>query len=257
VIPEDHRDLFTRDEHVTMLTLERYQLGELRDDEATALHDHAQSCDSCSAALTSVMDVISLPVARLRRKSTWRVAAAAAVLVAAAAVAALYIVTDRSDRDRVATIQGDKPDDGIRVKGPAFSMQVHVHDGNASRRAGIGEIVHPGDRLGFVAQGREAGHLLIVGTDDRGNTYPCHPQNGVSERVVGDDSSWRYTTRSAVRVDDTLGHEHILGVLCAAPITSAQLQPALDQIARGKRVTTIPSGCTYRVTVLSKEGPAR
>jgi len=47
-------DLFTRDGHLTMLTLDRYELGELDGDERRCLESHVETCPMCRARLMEI-----------------------------------------------------------------------------------------------------------------------------------------------------------------------------------------------------------
>lgn len=244
----DFENLFSRTHHLTALTIERYTQGELCDEGAARLLDHTRACTPCRRSLESVAGVLSLAEARSRRFTRARVGA---LLAAAALVLLVVRLQSKTTSPEGAQVSLT---DHYRSKGASFSVEVFVHDGSASRPVDIDTVVHPGDRLGFVASGRDDGHLLIVGTDNDGNRYHCHPADGTSEFVSPEARPWRYALPSAIRVDEKLGQEHILSVFCDASIQSGELAIALEQLAQGEPLTAIPKGCAHRVSLLTKEG---
>ena len=79
------------------------------------------------------------------------------------------------------------------------------------------EVVHPGDRLGFEAHPKRDGHLLVLGIDANGETYPCFPQNSQESRSV---DAWPEARPldSAVELDTKKGQERIVALLCSEPL---------------------------------------
>ena len=93
--------------------------------------------------------------------------------------------------------------DTFRVKGAPFELEVHVHDGERSRRVSPGDTVRPGDRLGFRVRGAQEGHLMIAGFDATLEPYLCYPQ-GVPEQSATSAraSSGPDALQAAVELDE-------------------------------------------------------
>ena len=87
------------------------------------------------------------------------------------------------------------PPDDLRVKGGDFALEVFAKDADRPREVGDGDVVHPGERLGFRIQG-DGGYVLIMGVDDRADAYPCYPPHGAaqwfdaSDEPVVVDENW-------------------------------------------------------------------
>lgn len=58
-----HAGLFARDGHLTMLTLDRFEVGELSTSMCETVIDHVEACESCANRVASMRsDAISFPV---------------------------------------------------------------------------------------------------------------------------------------------------------------------------------------------------
>ncbi|MFO0632234.1 MAG: hypothetical protein U0168_05215 [Nannocystaceae bacterium] len=86
---EQHRDLFARDGHLTMLSLDRYDVGELDPGQRHGIEIHVEHCERCRGRLAVVCDrslSLTPPIlAAAARSSTG--SATVAYLTATAAVA--------------------------------------------------------------------------------------------------------------------------------------------------------------------------
>ncbi|MCC6622754.1 MAG: hypothetical protein IT385_15945 [Deltaproteobacteria bacterium] len=192
------------------------------------VESHLTACDACRAALAALVAedaAARVPVPRARRRRPLAWIAGATTLLAAAAVA--IIVT------RPAPAAPDA--DGLRLKGGAFDLEVFVHDGERTRAVVSGDVVHPGERVGFRVRGREPGYLLVIGRDDQGNSYMCYPSGevGVAVAQTFPETPEPQVLPVAMRFDDVLGSEHIVALLCPAPFAAADLGPGLVADADG------------------------
>ena len=75
-------------------------------------------------------------------------------------------------------------------------------------------MVHPGDRLRFRVTARRGGHVLVAGIDSRGEAYVCAPSDGRSQALTAGETT---TLADAVELDDVLGSERIVAIVCPEP----------------------------------------
>jgi hypothetical protein len=129
----------------------------------------------------------------------------------------------------------------VRLKGTTFEVEVHVHDGQTSRLVSGGDVVHPGERMGFRVRASMPGHLLLIGRDDRGATYPCYPASGQASAPVA-GSSQMVALDAALAFDDALGSERLIAFFCDAPLELPGLAIPSE----------IPPGCVRRELSLTK-----
>ncbi|MCB9544944.1 MAG: hypothetical protein H6706_03530 [Myxococcales bacterium] len=220
-----------RDGHATDLALERLHAGELT---AADFGDHLDTCAVCQGRLRALGAFEVPALARRPRLAPWM----AAGLAAAAAVVLLL----RSPGDPAVV-----PDAGLRLKG-GFAFEVFVHDGATERRAGDGEAVHPGDRLGFRVHAPEARQVLIAGIDAQDDVYLCFPQQGGGASRPFGPTTAPTDVGEAVRLDARLGTERLVALACEAPVRLADVEGAL-------RADATPPGCARRVVRVVKAAP--
>jgi len=263
-------DLFDRSGHLLELTLDRYRF----DPPEPALHAvvtaHLATCEPCRAAL----DALVLADAQVSLAPPAR--SAVVIALAAAAVKGDTLAPPKSSATRrkkqawlgggvvlalaalvlFATRPWQPADEVITLKGSPIDFEIHVHDGERSRPVLSGDVVHPGERMGFRVHVREAGYLAIFGRDDRGASYPCYPlADGDSpsgapvaanlEAVALARTEAPLTLPVAMRFDDILGDEHITAVFCEAPFAlGAEPIAMAAELAQG--------GCHVREVTLHK-----
>ena len=139
--------------------------------------------------------------------------------------------------------------DIIRRKSSALRWDVYVHDGRRARLALDGEVVHPGDRLGFQVAAADGGHLLIAGVDERKNVYLGFPQDGEGRAEEIASSKEPIELDDALRLDDVLGKEKLVAFLCDRPIAFDEIKPLLE---RGAELEGAINHCRVRVITLEK-----
>lgn len=197
------------------LCLDELLAGELAGDAAAAATGHLGGCARCrDRERELVADRARFRAARpaLRRRRWIGVAAAGAL-----AAAGLALVL--------------RPAEGTRTKGGPRLGLVIVH-GEAMRRGGPGERVHPGDTLSYVVSTAAPAYVAVVGRDATGRVATYVPP----ERVpAGRDLQLSLATA----LDDTLGVEQLHGVFCAAPPDEAALRAAPDRAPAGCAVDRI------------------
>jgi Domain of unknown function (DUF4384)/Putative zinc-finger len=207
------------------LHLDRFLTGELEPLEAERVRAHAAACSRCGPALDAIRAAGDerLPPLRLvspllpHPQRWWAVAAAGAGIAAAAS---LLLILRPS---------------GERVKGAGFALAMYVEHRGEVRRAGPGEIVAAGDAVRFAVTAPETAYLAVLSIDPRGKSSIYFPAGPRAERVqAGVDVALPLGTR----LDDTVGEERIVGLLCAGPV---ELGPVRDGLERGD--PTFPEGC--------------
>jgi hypothetical protein len=275
--------LFSRDGIVTELTIDRLILGELTDEEERKVRARLESCDRSRALFEAVEEfdaglreegVFVPPPSLLQREessdqgvvllsnkreekrqraafsesSVARFAAAACVILASVAL----LRWDPSIDPAIADGPGAIPDGAAigvtRVKGSAFRFDVFVHDGEESRQAADGEVVQPGDRVGFKVFNRKPGHLMIVGVDDNLKPYTCYPQDEAraQERAVTQEAE---ELKQAMELDSNLGRERFVAYFCHETFGSDQAH----QWAKVGLEQILPEGCVRRSVTLQKK----
>ena len=282
--------LFTRDGHVSELTYDRWQAGELADEEQAAVGTHTERCPGCAAMVKSLHDFDAkiheriVPPGEFRRPERiapnetpdlgrhrgslptqdrsgprrrgasfggWsRRLLAGGLSLAAAAAAAILVINMNS-----ADVTSPSGDDGIRIKGTHLSLEVFVDRAGEPHGLVSGEQVHPGERLGFRVQSRVPGHIMIVGVDDKNQGYLCYPQKRHGEASQTKSMKERVTLGEAVRLDDTLGKERLLLVQCEDSFTFEDIQDDLSGKAKDAGEGPLPAlreGCAQKEVLLVK-----
>lgn len=233
--------VFTRDGHLLELAIERYLLDEL--DERAQVDEHVAGCADCARLLERYREPVALPalpplgapqegVDPLEPANDpsgvapWKLVSAA-LAVAAAVLFGVFL-----------------PDE-FQSRGGQLELEVYRHDGASGEQLSEGDVVHPGDRLGFRLESGRGGHAMVLGQDEAGSIYPCWPQpEGVSVQL--DPMTEPTTLPTAVRLDDTLGTETIVAIVCDEPFTFGH---AADALAQGEELF----GCASVGVALEKE----
>lgn len=253
-------ELLGRDAHLSELTVNRHLAGELDPASQAFVDDHLAGCAPCTARVQAVQQfdaafsiappvappaVVSLDAERARRAPQIIIG----LLVAAAAVV-LALNFGGDDRARVS------PHDDIRFKGSDLALEVFAKSGDGrARSVGDGDVVHPGDRLGFKVTSRVDGFAMIVGVDDHGQVYAGWPQQsgGKAEFLAGAPA--QRDLESAVRLDHVGDTEVIILVRCDTAFDQEAVAKHLaGPTALQKKPQQDPlRGCVYdRVTLKKK-----
>lgn len=254
-------DVLDRGGHLSELALDRYRFDPPEPAFRAALEAHLATCAACRDALAALVEEDTactlapphahatplaaaevIPLSARRRRAAW---IGGAVALALAALA-LFVV-----RPWVAP----PPDaDDITVRGGPFDFEVHVHDGERTRPVVDGDVVYPGERMGFRVLLRQDGYLAIIGHDDRGMTYSCYPRPeagavaSLARAVAHARTDGPVTLPVAMRFDDTLGDEHITAAFCTFPF---ELGPNVVDIADA----LTQAGCSVTTLTLHKRSP--
>jgi hypothetical protein len=158
-----------------------------------------------------------------------------------------------------------QPDD-IRIKGAPFSVEVLAQVApSGARRVLDGDAVSPGDRLGFKVFARKPGYVMILGVDERGQDYLCYPQHpgaiqaGEVQAASIQAADQPVALNAAVRLDDALGQEHLIGLLCDAPFALSDVRAALSaQPTARAPLPALRAGCAqWEMTLNKRAAPSQ
>jgi len=206
------------------LQLDRFLAREMTEGEAERLRVHVAGCARCTAVLeelriASEERLPPLRVVPLAPRSRTLFPAAVAAAVGLAAAASLLLVVRPS----------------TRLKGTGFALSMYVDHRGEVRRAGPGETVAPGDAVRFAVSAPVNAYVAVLSLDPMGRGSIYFPAGGRAEPVqAGDEVPLPLGTR----LDETVGEERIVGLLCASAV---ELEPLRLQLEQGG--PTIPEGC--------------
>ncbi len=267
-----HAHLWTRDAHLHALTLDRFHLGELNQEEQHLVQAHLDTCALCQSALHQNQKrdaALTLPpmdflytkqeqpapehaeVITLRPKPARRWPAFAAALGAIAAILLAIWWIPQSSAPHLS--------DDIRIKGTQslennFTWALFAKGPAGPREVHTGDTVHPGERLGFQIHPRVEGHLLILGVDELGAEYLCHPQTQGGTSRPMQATQELVSLEEAVRLDGVLGKERLVALYCDHPVSVDEVRETLLQSAN----TDLPlerlrRDCAQREILLYKQ----
>lgn len=264
--------------HLSELLLNRflYEALVMPAAERSVVESHLASCDICrrladdvrafdqavvlvppssaptpsipTESLAPVTALGSRPQPSVVRPKRWL---GVALGLAAAAALVLFLLPPKPSSQLKPDI-----DDGIRIKGAGFDVTFHVHDGEGSRQVDRGDVVHPGERVGFRVLAPDDGYILIVGIDETLEPYVCYPQGGGGR--AGSLAGRRVPTdlNEAMAFDGVLGKERLVALWCPTSVTLDSFRDAFvraaQETAGDRALEPLVPGCRQRDIVLEK-----
>ena len=204
-------DLFARDGHLTMLSLDRYDVGELDDDERRCLESHVETCARCRERLSEVAapSIDVLPPAHHETGSVTigYLAATAGVALAAGLVA--FVGSTLMPSPQMATLAETE------TAGMA-SAYTSVAQEYSDPEAPTLDLSRRGDELVVHSNAASVAMLRVSAPDDDGGTGGQEPTMEVVGEVpaaarVRDEVTFRPPTPE----DDGL---ELVVVACADPV---------------------------------------
>ncbi len=262
-----------REHHLSELKAERLLAGELAGEALAEVMAHIEACGSCGRYVEALrtsdaevrqqrppMRVTRLPAARARSGGSTRrwgraVGPPLAVFgaVAAVLIAVWWLPPDvpEGGADGSPAVEPDQ----VRSKGTGLGFEVYVKAEGGPRLVTSGDAVAPGDAIGFRIRSDFNWFFMIVGRDEAGGVYLCHPQTGQSgvlqAKSEGED------VEQAMELDGILGRERFVLLVCPSPFTFQDV----DEVLRGARpdegfgsLPLLRGGCQQREVVLHKLG---
>jgi hypothetical protein len=125
-----------------------------------------------------------------------------------------------------------------RTKGGAPVLGFVVRRAGESFWGEPGQVLHPGDELRFTVSSARASYCGVWGIDALGRASAYHGDGELSKVEAGT----RQPLPSAVRLDDSLGEERLVGVFCSTRVPAAELSSA---IAASPGAPSLPGECTH------------
>lgn len=240
--------------HLSAITLDALELGELTGSAADNARAHLASCERCradAAAATALHQQFrarvlpkTLPAIEARgrraRRWTWVLGLAAPIVVAAAVLIVL----------RARTAEPQRPELGI--KGTA-AMQVFARHGEDVIAVRDGTRLQPGDQMRFVVQPNGAEYLLVASVDGAGKASIYFPFDGSASAPLG--PSARIELPGSIVLDATAGPERIFALFSREPLSAGAVKRELAAIgARGaeaiRSVRRLDAGTAEQATVV-------
>ena len=241
-----HAELFSRDGHLTMLALDRFEVGELTTPMCETVIDHVEACETCAHRLASMRaDAIPLqPPSRLRHgnedgvgRSNFEGAigtfAIAGTVAAAAALLVMAIPQPQQAERATADVERFSASpytttaelEGAVTFDPAFDLSVVEASSNAR--------VEPGDRvlwdtpLTLHVSPHEAGYVAVVSAAERGVEEFADTDGGGAEhevqvlmpvtRLEARSGPHALTVEHATRLAPDAADEKLIAIFCEEP----------------------------------------
>jgi hypothetical protein len=207
--------------HLSELAMERVLAGEV---ESPPVLEHLAACAACRErreqrtsadarfrAAPQFSERVEAIVAAARRDArgrTWRRAAGVAMACAAVVVATIVI---------------RKPDgsETTRRKGGASMAIVLRDDHGRLAPLATGDLARPGDAIRFQVTSPGRAHVVVLAFD-RQQVSVYAPQPGAGDSVPLEPGHTT-TLDGSIVLDDTLGPERVIAVLCARPRPLAEV----------------------------------
>jgi hypothetical protein len=219
---------------------------------------HLATCSRCAARLAEfeAVEPPTLAEAPSAKRSTRR----RAISLMYAGLATLLLLGGFSAvRSHVLPMGGDTAtssvDDTTRTKG-ALSLVVIVRDTSGNvRRITPEEVVHPGESLRFELTTAESGYVGVIGLDAAGVTTVYAPAQGTMTSVTKGSPA---ALPDTIVMDETLGTERLVAVVCGEPRSAQQLKTAGERALRAAggdptRVRGLQLPCAEAVVDLRKQ----
>jgi hypothetical protein len=247
-------DFFTRDGHLTVLSLERYLAGEVGD---STVQDHIGTCAVCATRLQALREDGAANHIQPRALPKRSVAPVYGALLAAAAAVAIYVAVPKEpgvEQDPTLSTPWVEPADYFRVKG-SLNVEFFVKRAEHVTKAKDGDPVYAGDRMGFRISTPRAGQLMIAGIDGQGDPYLCYPQGNEGRSMSIGPTKSLTTLDQAIVLDEVLGQEDLVAVFCEEPFEFDRLSEALrrSRLEQKESAFITSAGCRTRTIRLTKK----
>lgn len=231
------------------LSLERWLVGELAEEEIAKLRAHLAVCEPCRArhellerehrALSEQLPPLpSTSSAGVAAMNAPRFLVARAVIGLGSLAAALALWLSLDERKPVPT---------TRTKGGNDSVQLDwvIRRGGEVFTPEAGEPLRPGDALRFGLRTTRRGFASVLSLDGEGGASVYH-------EWVEIEPGARQLLPGAIELDDVVGEEHLYGIVCERTEPLPVLQ---DAIRRAPSEPELPAGCARDHHVVRKERP--
>ena len=264
--------LFRRDGVLSDLSLERYMLNELDEQETSAVEEvlsesaehmsrlNAMKRSTLKAAQIAIPDEL-IPRDVMSDSMGSRLAESIHALFTFArprslglilALGLLAVVIPWSNLGEEKT-PSQSPWAGVgelRLKGTSLTWEVYAHDGVKSRLLHNGSVVHPRNRLGFRVEARMDGYLMIIGRDQSGAVYQCAPQS-TTAAISFKATPKLSPLKEAVELDTLLGREELFLIFCDGPFALDHIESWLRSSIKNTGGASSPLDLSRAPNILS------
>ncbi|MBT8452345.1 MAG: DUF4384 domain-containing protein [Deltaproteobacteria bacterium] len=226
----------TTDGCVSDFELDRLVVEELTATERAAIQARVEACPHCQARLESLLrerrDFASRPdPIWLGRGRKQRLITAVGAAVAVAAAALLFV---RAPVEEPGV---------IRLKGPERFGFIIVAPGGEVRGDQDTGIASPGDELQWRFRTAQRRYIAVLAKDATGRAILFYPE---AARAKAIEPGPERSLGMAVELDETLGEEEVIGLICTDAVALEPIRKALERGTAG-----FPAACNlhrYRLT---------
>jgi hypothetical protein len=238
-----HADLFARDGHLTMLTLDRFEAGELSTDMCETVIEHVESCEMCAHRLAAMRtDAVALepppglaagPAANDSGRSWLGTLAIAGTVAAAAALLVMVVpqpqqverTTDEEARLTASPYTTTAELEGAVTFDPAIDFSVVA--ATSSEQVEHGDRVSWDTTLTLNVSPHEAGYVAVVSaaevtdeeladTDGGGVEHDIQVLMPVTQ-LEARSGPHALTLEHAGRVPYEMADERLMAIFCEEP----------------------------------------
>lgn len=222
--------------HMRLIELRRYRVGELANEAKAAVETHVASCAECKARLSSLEEeertflatanvaadsaaiLARLDAAPAARASRWsRVLVFAPIVALAAALAMMFLPKP--------------PPETTRIKGPMqVALEMFVKDAEGIRPAIDGARLREGDAIQFKYQAGGRRYVFVVSVDTDGTVSPLYPDEERTSIPVAPTGT--HVLEGSVILDASRGPERFFAFFSDEPIHFDEVRRALKGAER-------------------------
>ena len=244
------------------LQLDQLFTAELSPAAERALRAHLASCGACAGRHAeleaeragfaerepALEALLASPAARRVRRlpaapRLSRFALPAAALLALG-VGLTALLRERSESSRQPSLTADS----TRTKGSGVAFGFVVRRGERTFAGEPGQVLQPGDVLRFTLSSARPIYAGVWGVDALGRVSPYQ----TSEQLALVPAGQHQALPEAAELDESLGAEQLIAVLCSRPLPASEVGPALGADPCAPR---LPEGCASESLAIVKAAP--
>jgi hypothetical protein len=135
--------------------------------------------------------------------------------------------------------------EGTRRKGSGAAFGFVVRRGEHTFAGESGQVLQPGDVLRFTLSSRVSSYAGVWGVDALGRVSPYQSRAQLAPVPAGQ----RQPLPEAAELDESLGQERLIAVVCSQPLPAGEIGAAL---ALDPSAPRLPAGCASESLVIVK-----
>jgi hypothetical protein len=250
-----------RAECASDLQLDQLASAELSPAGERGLRAHLDGCAACAerhaeleaeragfARQAPAFETLLAEPARRMPRPAARALWLSRVALAAAAVLALGVGLKALLRERDEPPRSESAAEGTRSKGAGAVFGFLVRRGERTFEGEPGQLLHPGDVLRFTLSSTAPSHAGVWGVDALGRVSPYQ----TSAQLALVPAGRQQALPEAVELDESLGAERLIAVICSRPMAASELAAALAVDPGAPR---LPGGCSSESIPVVKAVP--